>query len=199
MTWSFGRPLATDERADAGTVALCRCGRSGDRPFCDGSHLDHDWDATDADRPDRPYAERARRIEGTRYTLLDDTPLCMHAGLCGTERRTVWQMVPDTDDTEVRGTVVRMVEKCPSGRLTNVVDGTAVEPALPAEVNVVPGGPLWITGGIPVRDTNGDELEIRNRVTLCRCGASDSKPLCDGSHDEIGFEREDSGPAADGS
>ena len=100
-------------------------------------------------------------------------------------------MMPSTDDTLVRGQVIRMVEKCPSGRLTNVIDGEVVEPALPSEINVIPGGPLWVTGGLTVTNAAGDRLETRNRVTLCRCGASGSKPLCDGSHADIGFE----GPA----
>ncbi|MEO1059153.1 MAG: CDGSH iron-sulfur domain-containing protein, partial [Actinomycetota bacterium] len=150
----------------------------------------HDWDPTDGD-PEGTYDDRARvkaGPDGTNYTMLDDTKLCMHAGLCGTARQTVWQMMPDTADSEVRGTVVRMVEKCPSGRLTNVIDGQVVEQALPQEVNVVPGGPLWVTGGITVTRADGTEMQTRNRVTLCRCGASDRKPLCDGSHKKIEFE-----------
>jgi CDGSH-type Zn-finger protein len=43
-------------------------------------------------------------------------------------------------------------------------------------------GPLWIRGGIPVAGADGREYEVRNRVTLCRCGRSNNKPLCDGSH-----------------
>lgn len=187
MTWSFGDPLPV--RDD--TVALCRCGQSDAKPFCDGSHADHDWDPADAPAPDDAYVDRARRKagpEGSGYEMLDDTKLCMHAGLCGTAKRTVWQMLPDTGDSEVRGAVIRMVEKCPSGRITNVIGGEVVEDSLPSEVRVVPGGPLWVTGGIPVSRADGTELETRNRVTLCRCGASGNKPLCDGSHKDIGFE-----------
>lgn len=189
MTWSFGD--AHD--VDGDTAALCRCGHSSNKPFCDGSHQTADWDPTDAELPEQPYAERARRQESPRegYVMLDDTKLCMHAGLCGTAKQTVWQMMPSTDDTEVRGQVIRMVEKCPSGRLTNVIDGDVVEPNLPTEVNVVPGGPLWVTGGVTVTNASGEQLETRNRVTLCRCGASGNKPLCDGSHKDIGFEGRD--------
>ena len=34
---------------------------------------------------------------------------------------------------------------------------------------------------------DGTTYETRNRVTLCRCGASKNKPLCDGSHGDVGF------------
>ena len=48
-------------------------------------------------------------------------------------------------------------------------------------------GPLWVTGGIPVDVGDEGTLQTRNRVALCRCGASSRKPLCDGSHKEAGF------------
>ena len=43
-------------------------------------------------------------------------------------------------------------------------------------------GPLWVTGHIPVERADGQPMETRNRVTLCNCGKSKNKPLCDGSH-----------------
>ncbi|MGH1504090.1 MAG: CDGSH iron-sulfur domain-containing protein [Acidimicrobiales bacterium] len=175
MTWRYGAPEVVEG------AALCRCGASDDKPFCDGSHAEVDWDAA-CTPPEGSSAERARTKTGTGLTLVDDDVLCMHAGFCGTERTSVWRMMGDTADTEVRATVIRMVEKCPSGRLANRIDDTIVEPSLPAEIGVVPDGPLWLTGGIDV-----DGVETRNRMTLCRCGASSTKPLCDGSHVDIDF------------
>jgi len=43
-------------------------------------------------------------------------------------------------------------------------------------------GPLWLRGGIALLAADGFAYEIRNRMTLCRCGASSNKPFCDGSH-----------------
>lgn len=182
MTWKPGDAQQED------SPALCRCGQSGNKPFCDGSHADHDWDPSDDLSTDDSHVDRAKEIEGTGLTLLDDESLCMHAGFCGTARTDVWEMMDSTDDTEVRATVMRMVEKCPSGRLVNRIDGEEVEPSLPMEIGVVPGGPLWVTGGVPIASASGEDLEVRNRVTLCRCGASSLKPLCDGSHTDIDFE-----------
>jgi CDGSH-type Zn-finger protein len=48
-------------------------------------------------------------------------------------------------------------------------------------------GPLFVTGGVRVTRSDGEPFESRNRVTLCRCGGSANKPLCDGSHKTIGF------------
>lgn len=181
MTWSFGDPQTIEEGS-----ALCRCGASSNKPFCDGSHQEHEWDAESGARPGS-FVDRAKALNGTKLTVYDDPSLCMHAGFCGTEKRSVWSMMDSTDDTETRATVIRMVEKCPSGRLVNVIDGDEVEPALPQSIGVVPDGPLWVTGNIPVALPDGSAIEVRNRVTLCRCGASSTKPLCDGSHKEIGF------------
>ena len=44
------------------------------------------------------------------------------------------------------------------------------------------GGPIWVRGGIPVASADGKTYEVRNRLTLCRCGRSANKPFCDGSH-----------------
>ncbi|MEL7158629.1 MAG: CDGSH iron-sulfur domain-containing protein [Actinomycetota bacterium] len=46
---------------------------------------------------------------------------------------------------------------------------------------------MGVPGGVRVTPSDGTELEPRARVTLCRCGASGNKPLCDGSHKEAGF------------
>ena len=48
-------------------------------------------------------------------------------------------------------------------------------------------GPVYVRGGIEIVSAEGEPYEIRNRVTLCRCGQSKNKPFCDGSHVEHGF------------
>jgi hypothetical protein len=101
-------------------------------------------------------------------------------------------MVPDTDDTQVRAQVMAMIERCPSGSFAySIEEGEEdVEPDLPRQVAVTTeftshglvAGPLWVTGNIPIERADGQPLETRNRVTLCRCGNSKQKPLCDGTH-----------------
>ena len=111
-------------------------------------------------------------------------------------RRILWQSnhqhleyEAESNDSQVLAEIIGMIERCPSGTLAYTLEPGAevIEPDLPEEVVVIPDGPLWITGGIPVERSDGEPLETRNRVTLCRCGASAKKPLCDGSHKDIGF------------
>jgi hypothetical protein len=79
---------------------------------------------------------------------------------------------------------------CPSGRLV-VVDkegGEVLEPVMGQAIGVIEDpaigveGPLWLRGGIPVYSAEGKPYEVRNRMTLCRCGKSTIKPFCDSSH-----------------
>ncbi len=85
-----------------------------------------------------------------------------------------------------------MVERCPSGALTyRIAAGEAdIETDLPQQIADTTeitadgpiAGPLWVTGGIPIERSDGQPMETRNRVTLCNCGLSGIKPLCDGTH-----------------
>ncbi|MCJ7713336.1 CDGSH iron-sulfur domain-containing protein, partial [Candidatus Bathyarchaeota archaeon] len=48
-------------------------------------------------------------------------------------------------------------------------------------------GPIWVKGGVIVESSDGTSYEVRNRQTLCRCGKSENKPFCDGTHIKAGF------------
>ncbi len=183
LTWKKEETLRS-----AGVYALCRCGHSSSKPFCDDSHEGVEFDGTEAANPG-PISEREVTYNGTNITMKDDRSLCMHAGFCGTRITNVWKMIQETADTQVRAQLMAMIERCPSGALTFAIEpeGELVEPDLPSEVAVTPDLPLWVSGGIAVEMSDGRPLETRNRVTLCRCGASKIKPLCDGAHKEVGF------------
>jgi hypothetical protein len=95
-----------------------------------------------------------------------------------------------TDKQWARENVIENSSDCPSGRLV-VVDKESrktIEPALEKSIGFVQDpaigvdGPLWVRGGIPVFSANGKMYEVRNRLTLCRCGKSSNKPFCDSSH-----------------
>ncbi|MFN0092920.1 MAG: CDGSH iron-sulfur domain-containing protein [Acidimicrobiales bacterium] len=168
--------------------ALCRCGGSANKPYCDGTHANNGFDGTEtADRG--AYRDRATVMRGEGIAVRDDRSICEHAGFCGTQLTNVWKMVGAAGDTAVRSQMIAMVERCPSGALTWALDeaGPDVEPDLPTQIAVVPDGPLWVSGAVAVECSDGGAIESRNRMTLCRCGASKNKPLCDGTHKDVGF------------
>ncbi|RIK42515.1 MAG: iron-binding protein [Chloroflexi bacterium] len=172
---------------------LCRCGNSGNKPFCDGTHAKVQFDGAEtASRA--PYAQQAQLIDGPALALSDAQPLCAAARFCHLYG-TVWRQVRHTDDPAVAAQFVRQVGDCPSGRLVawDKRTGLPLEPALPQSIGLVQdptkgvSGPLWVRGGITVEAADGTVYEVRNRQTLCRCGASRNKPFCDGSHITVGF------------
>lgn len=57
---------------------------------------------------------------------------------------------------------------------------------VPNEARVTSGGPLKITGNITLIGEDGDVTHA-NHLTLCRCGASRSKPICDDQHLDVEF------------
>lgn len=99
-------------------AALCRCGRSANKPFCDNSH---------------------------RKAGFQDTAAVGEKG-------------PDTET--------------PKGKL-----------------NITPleDGPLMLEGGVVIHAGSGREAWRGEKVALCRCGHSNNKPFCDGSHAIEGF------------
>ena len=175
---------------DRTNVALCRCGQSATKPYCDNTHTRVDWDPTEA-APIDSYDERATLHPGAGIVMRDDRSICAHVGFCTNQMTTVWRTVREMDptDTVARSYVMAMIERCPSGalayRLHELEDD--IEPQYGLAINVTADGPLFVTGGLPIERSDGQPLEPRNRVVLCRCGASAIKPLCDGSHREAGF------------
>jgi hypothetical protein len=79
-----------------------------------------------------------------------------------------------------------MIDRCPSGALT-YRDSDGNERELAAEVAIIEDGPIFVSGWVPITRADGKLMEARGRVTLCRCGHSANKPLCDGAHAKVGF------------
>jgi CDGSH-type Zn-finger protein/uncharacterized Fe-S cluster protein YjdI len=101
-------------------VALCRCGQSRNKPFCDNSHTKAGF-ADSGVCPPRPHDAR---------------------------------------------------------------DG---EPVGPLRLTPIPNGPLKVQGWIEFNAADGTRYAAGDKVWLCRCGQSQNKPFCDGTHKKVGF------------
>jgi CDGSH-type Zn-finger protein len=186
--WVEGRSFPA-----AAQYALCRCGQSKNKPFCDGSHQKVRFQGTET-ATRQPYLRQAETLDGPTMELRDAEGLCAFARFCDPGGK-IWSLVERTDDPAVRELFVREAQHCPAGRLVAVdkATGEALEPPLPPSIGVVEdpamkcSGPLWVRGGIRIESANGLPYEVRNRVALCRCGASANKPFCNGSHASIRF------------
>lgn len=190
ISWQKTGEIPVDE----GEYHLCRCGKSSKKPFCDGTHRRECFDGTESAETDETRNRRTRIPRGTRIIVEKDNTLCMLSGYCAFSDARLSQLVASTEDTKMRALVMIMIERCPSGALAYRIeeDGPDIEPDLPQQIAVTTEitsdgpieGPLWVTGSIPIERSDGQPFETRNRVTLCNCGDSYSKPLCDGGHRE---------------
>jgi len=188
VNWQQMDAYETDER-----YALCRCGHSQNKPFCDGTHAHVGFDGSEtASRSS--FAEEAEVIEGPTMQLSDDRPLCAFARFCDTNGG-IWKLTTETDQPEPRELVTHQATHCPSGRLVvhDHQDAEVVEPEFEPSIVLIEdpeqnaSGPIWVRGGVKITSADGFVYEQRNRVTLCRCGESANKPFCDGTHAHIGF------------
>lgn len=73
------------------------------------------------------------------------------------------------------------------GSVAQVVPSSGASCTGPLRVRVLHGGPLVVEGSFRLVGANGQAVPVTG-LALCRCGASASKPLCDGSHTSVGFE-----------
>ena len=187
LTWKNEGKIETN-----GDYSLCRCGRSAEMPFCDKAHHNFPFDGTET-ASNEPTASRQRPYPGgVMITVKKDHSLCMDSGFCGLLGKSTKMLVKETADTGIRSMLIAMVERCPSGSLTYSLepDPTEIEPDLPQQIAVTTEitsdgpieGPLNVTGYIEIERSDGTLMEVRNRVTLCNCGLSCNKPLCDGTH-----------------
>ena len=75
------------------------------------------------------------------------------------------------------------------------------EAANPASTRITPyrNGPYLVRGPFTMVDQDGNEIEVKRRVVaLCRCGRSQIRPFCDGTHKAIGFRADSGLPFVDG-
>ncbi len=55
-------------------------------------------------------------------------------------------------------------------------------------IDIIKNGPLIVNGPVELKDAKGGTYPAQKRMALCRCGASTTKPFCDGTHSKIGFQ-----------
>ncbi len=133
-------------------------------------------------------------MEGPGLTLTDAGALCASASFCR-KRNGVRRCTEESDDPAAREAAIKGACGCPSGRLMawDKETGQPIEPDLEPSASLIQdptkrvSGPIWLKGSVPVEGADGTGYEVRNRVTLCRCGGSKNKSFCDGTHVSIGF------------
>ena len=137
-------------------------------------------------------ATRDYVTESGGLTIHWDSSLCYHAAECVKAqpgvfdpKRRPWIKTDEASDDAIAAAI----DACPSGALSYTrADGGDDAPAeTGVTIQVMPNGPVMVVGQAEVVDDQGGVVKSAKRMALCRCGASENKPFCDGAHAAIGF------------
>lgn len=181
----------------SGNVALCRCGESKNKPFCDGSHKKAGFSG--AKDPDR-IADKHEAYAAVGLTVHDNRALCAHAGVCTEGLPSVFRVAkePFVDASGASAdAIAETVDRCPSGALTCTrLEGQSGDTSAGPSVVFVPNGPYVLRGATSLEGAELPEGATVDRLALCRCGHSKNKPFCNGAHWNVAFD-EDAPKSAD--
>ena len=128
-------------------------------------------------------------------TIVWQSGKCIHSAMCVRGLPEVFNFsARPWINTQAANTsqMVEQVKQCPSGALSYFMNDANDQEAekMEARVEVMPNGPLLVYGTLKIKDKAGNET-VRNKTTaFCRCGGSNNKPYCDGSHMNNGFKDE---------
>jgi len=192
-------------------LALCRCGASSIKPFCNATCSRNGF--TDDKDPDR-VPDRRDTYPGQQLTIFDNRGICQHSGFCTDRSPTAFRtgQEPFVAPSGARmDELVRAVRDCPSGALSLAFDGKEDAGARSladwhgrreAAIQITQDGPYRVAGGVPLVDAAGTDVpraegSSREHYALCRCGHSQNKPFCSGMHWYVGFRDPVRSPGAE--
>ncbi|MBI2903351.1 MAG: CDGSH iron-sulfur domain-containing protein [Candidatus Methylomirabilis oxyfera] len=170
-------------------IALCRCGASAKKPFCDGTHSKVGFSSQRLSDGSR---DKRQDYVGKGITIHDNRSICSHAGFCTERLASVFRLkTRPWIDPHGAGVdqIVEAVKRCPSGALSYSIDGVEHrDQDRDPMIAVSKDGPYLVTGGVELEDESRAEGASEEHYTLCRCGASKNKPFCDGTHWSVKFK-----------
>lgn len=128
-----------------------------------------------------------KKYSNEEITVVWKPKVCIHSAVCfrglpGVFNPKIkpWVTIEGGSSEEI----MAQIDKCPSGALSyyrNDSEGLQEE-TVKTQMEIMPNGPILVYGTIEVKDKNGNKT-LKNKTTaFCRCGHSENKPFCDGSH-----------------
>ncbi|WP_306114184.1 MULTISPECIES: CDGSH iron-sulfur domain-containing protein [unclassified Roseovarius] len=170
-------------------MALCRCGRSEMKPFCDGSHKEAGFESRGGE-PAGP--DKLLTYEGAEVTVTYNPLLCSHAAECGRLASHIFNPEQKPWVQPDKGAVAEVeavITACPSGALALKRPDGAREHRLAerCDVTIEKNGPYWVQNVKSPVGAQGQGMSSKKYV-LCRCGLSGNKPYCDGTHRDAGWQ-----------
>ncbi|MGL1889458.1 MAG: CDGSH iron-sulfur domain-containing protein [Reichenbachiella sp.] len=170
-------------------MALCRCGGSNNKPFCDGTHAKNGFSSV---KLEGRVPDQRDNYQGKKVTIHDNRGVCAHAGRCTDGLPSVFHLKEEPwiyADSASAEEIIDTINKCPSGALSySVEDVEHRNREGKPSIFIAPNGPYVVSGGPSLEETTRGEGASEEHFTMCRCGGSKNKPFCDGSHWYNGFK-----------
>ena len=144
--------------------------------------------------------ERKKSYSNEDITVIWKPDVCIHSTKCWkaslaifNPKRRPWIDMSAGSTEEI----IKIVDNCPSGALSyernSKMSEQKTQPAQSQQsqttVQVNKGGPYLVKGKFVFVGTDGKEEIKEGSIALCRCGGSNNKPFCDGTHRKIGFDQ----------
>jgi uncharacterized Fe-S cluster protein YjdI len=135
---------------------------------------------------------KTKEYSNGEVTVVWEAEKCIHSAICAKGLPKVFQpkdrpwIKIDAENTQA---IVNQVKQCPSGALSFYMnaEGDKTSESMETKIEVVEDGPLLVYGTLKVTHKDGKQ-ETKNRTTaFCRCGLSNNKPFCDGTHVKQNF------------
>ena len=139
----------------------------------------------------------AKKYSNGEITIVWKPASCIHSTLCWKGAKGL----PEVFNPRVKpwinpegagtGKIIEHIKRCPSGALSfyyNTQIESTAQVSAETKIEALVNGPLLVYGNIHIKDSRGNEVKKSNVTAFCRCGKSENKPYCDGSHVRHNFE-----------
>lgn len=141
-----------------------------------------------------------KKYTNGEITVVWKPATCIHSAICFKGLHTVfnpnkrpWVTIEGANTEKI----IAQINQCPSKALSfywneakNEEIITQNNIVMETKIEIIPNGPIMVEGKLKIKDAQGAEVE-KEKVFLCRCGASSKKPYCDGTHKKIAFKDAD--------
>lgn len=169
-------------------IALCRCGASKNKPYCDGSHSKENF--SDEKMSDRT-TDKIISYKGKEINIKYNRLLCSKAGKCSQKLKQVFDVSRDPWIDPDQGSITEIIDvvgECPSGALSYSQSGKKIHHVVSngSLIEIEKNGP-YLVRNVKLNDAEWCEGACEDKFSLCRCGASKNKPYCDGTHTGTNF------------
>lgn len=159
VEWRKGEKYPNKE-----SYALCRCGQSKNKPYCDGTHLKINFNGEEAASRQK-YIEQAEKTAGPEIDLSDEQDLCALARFCHNKKGNTWDLTEKSDNSQAKEEAIKQAGNCPSGRLVawDKKTGQPIEPEFAPSISLVEdpeknvSGPIWLKGEVELESGDGSQ------------------------------------------